>query len=93
MNPVLLGEAVRQVVLCLLLFEVIHWNEAQMLGFLSAFSAIVSLLVRGTTVSTAVVSQRVDERVAHREMVGTTGTGEGMTPDTSRTGESTPSLR
>lgn len=91
-NPVVISEALRQILLCLLLFEWIHWNEAQMLGFLSAVSAVLGLFVRSTTVATSVVNQRVDERVAHREMAGTTGTSEGMGVPPSRTGNGTPGM-
>lgn len=67
--------AVNQGVIMLMLFEVIHWTEPQMFGFLSFVNAVFVVVVGKTTIATAKVDQRVEEQVAHREMTGTTGTG------------------
>jgi hypothetical protein len=77
-NPVALTEALRQVILMLILFEAIHWTEAQTIGLLSAISAVIAIFVRSNTVAAPRVEQKVEERVAHREMTGQTGTGSGM---------------
>lgn len=69
-----------QTVIMLMLFDVIHWNEAQMFGFLSFVNAGLAVIVGKTTIATAKVDQRVEEQVAHREMAGTTGTGVGLNP-------------
>lgn len=91
-NPVSVTEAIRQVIYAMILFEVVHWSEAQTIGFLSAVSAVIAMFLRGSTVSTASVEKKVDERVAHREMAGTTGTGTGMAQPETRTGTGTPGL-
>lgn len=79
-NAVSLTEAIRQVILCLVLFQIIAWNEQQIAGFLMAISAVLALFARGATVSNARVEQKVAEKVAHREMAGTAGTGAGLSP-------------
>jgi uncharacterized membrane protein len=80
---------VNQFVIMLMLFEVIHWSEAQMFGFMSFINAGMAIVVGKTTMATGKVDRRVEEQVAHREMAGTTGTGVGMVPPPSRTQDGT----
>jgi len=82
LNTVTVTEAIRQVILSLVLFEVIRWDEHQIAGFLMAVSAVLALFARGTTVSHGRVEQKVDEKVALREIAGTTGTAANMSPPT-----------
>jgi hypothetical protein len=52
-EPALWAEAVRQTVLMLMLFGIVNWTEAQMLGFMSALSALLAVAVRQTVTPNA----------------------------------------
>ena len=80
------AEFIRLGVLMLMLFEYIHWTEPQMFGFLAFLSAGLALITGKTTVPSVVVDQKVDEKVAHREMTKTTGTGSGLIEPKALTG-------
>lgn len=56
---------VNQTIIMLMLFDVIHWTEAQMFGFLAFVNAGMALVVGKTTVPGTIVDKRVEERVAH----------------------------
>lgn len=58
---------VNQAVIMLMLFEAIHWTDAQMFGFLSFMNALFAVIVGKTTVPGGTVDKKVDEKVAHRE--------------------------
>jgi hypothetical protein len=77
-NPVTGTEGVRQIVLLLLALGVVQLSMEQQLLIISSVSGVLSLFTRNSTVSTKRVDQKVDELVAHREVMGTTGTGSGM---------------
>lgn len=79
-NPVLLAGIVQAIVPVLVVFEVVQWTEAQTAVLYTAVTAILTTFVRGNTVAVNKVEQRIEEKVAHREMAGTTGTGVGLTP-------------
>jgi len=78
LNPVTLTEVIRQCLYVALAFQFLNWTDSQLAIVLSAFSACLSLFTRSSTVSNQRIEQKVDEKVAHREMAGTTGTGDGM---------------
>ena len=78
-NPVLLAGIAQAVVPVLVIFELVHWTEAQTAILYTAISSISGMFVRGNTVAVTKVEQRIDEKVAHREMMETTGTSEGLT--------------
>jgi hypothetical protein len=48
-NPAVFTEAVRQVVLALVLFQIINWTETQIAGALMALSAVLALFTIQTT--------------------------------------------
>ena len=77
-NPVTGTEGVRQIVLLLLALGVVQLSMEQQLLIISSVSGVLSLFTRNSTVSTKRVDRKVDELVAHREMVGTSGTNSGM---------------
>lgn len=54
-EPTLITEAVRQVVLALVLFNVINWNEQQIAGALMALSAVLALFARELSIPTETV--------------------------------------
>ena len=81
-NPVTGSEGVRQIVLLLLAFGIVHMDTTTQLLVISSVSGVLSLFTRQSTVSNKRVDQKVDELVAHREMAGTTGTGAGMATPT-----------
>ena len=90
-NPVLLASLAQVIVPVLVVFEVIHWTEAQTAVLYTAITAISGMFVRGNTVAKGKVEQRVEEQMLHREIVGTKGTGSGMTPTTTP-GPATPGM-
>jgi hypothetical protein len=90
-NPVVLAGIAQVIVPLLVVFDIIHWTEAQTAMVYTAITAITTLMVRGNTVAVNKVEQRVEEKVAHREMAGTTGTGAGMTP-TATPGPASPGI-
>lgn len=63
-HPATISEAIRQVILCLVLFGVVQWTDQQIAGFLMMISAILALFTRSNTISTGKLDQRVEERVA-----------------------------
>lgn len=79
-NPVLLASIAQLIVPVLVGFGVVQWTPEQTALVYGAITGISGMFVRGNTVSVNKVEQRVEEKVAHREMAGTTGTGSGMTP-------------
>jgi hypothetical protein len=79
-NPLLIVAVAQAIIPVLLVFEYIHWTTDQVSIVYTALGGIAAVFVSKTTVSASKVEQRVEEKVAHREMAGTTGTGEGLTP-------------
>jgi hypothetical protein len=79
-NPVTGSEGVRQILLLLMMFGLVNLTPERQLMAISSVSAVLSLFTRNSTVSTKRVEQKVGELVAHREMAGTTGTGDGLAP-------------
>lgn len=79
-NPVTGSEGVRQILLLLMMLGLINLTPEQQIMAISSVSAILSLFTRSSTVSSKRVDQKVGELVAHREMAGTTGTGNGLAP-------------
>lgn len=86
-NPALLSEAVRQIVLALVLFGIINWTETQIAGALMALSAVLALFTISQTVSTGVVEAagtsktQLHEAARQNEAAGTPGgTGDPNTP-------------
>jgi hypothetical protein len=59
-NPTLLLEAVRQIVLALVLFGLVHWTDQQTAGLLMALSAILALFNRATVTPNSRVVTRED---------------------------------
>ena len=82
-NSVLLAEAFRQLMYLALAFAWVQWTEAQQTTVLSAFSAILAIIVAKTTVASARVDSiahgRVQDILASPEgvMAGTEGKGTG----------------
>lgn len=78
-NPALLSETVRQILLALVLFGVIHWTDAQMAGVLMAISAVLALFTISQTVSTGVVEAagtskaQLHEAARQNDAAGTPG--------------------
>jgi len=74
-----LTEAIRQIILVLVLFQIIAWTDQQIAGTLMAVSAILGLFVRSNTITVNQLDQRVQERVVQREagLQGPSGTGTG----------------
>jgi len=79
-NPVMLAGIVQAIVPVLVVFQLVNWTEAQTAVLYTAITAVLTAFVRGNTVAAPRVEQKVQERMAQREMAGTTGTGTGMTP-------------
>lgn len=77
-NPVGWSEAIRLTVLLATGFGMWHMTTEQQALLMAALSGWLSVITRGHVVANSRVDQKVDERVAHREMTGTTGTGSGM---------------
>ncbi len=77
-NPVTGAEGVRQIVLLLMAFGLLHMDTTTQLLVISSVSGILSLFTRQSTVSNQRVDQKVEELVAHREMAGQTGTAIGL---------------
>lgn len=90
-NPVLLASLAQAIVPLLVGFEFVQWTEAQTALVYSSITGISAVFLRSKTMSVAKVEQRVEEKVAHREMAGTTGTGAGLNP-TATPGPATPGL-
>lgn len=63
-HPATVSEAIRQIILCLVLFGVVQWTDQQIAGLLMAVSAVLALFTRSNTISTQKLDQRVEERVA-----------------------------
>lgn len=78
-NPVLIAEAIRLVMPILQMFGLINLTLEQQTVTFVGVSGLMALFVRNNTVSIPKIDLRVEERMAQREMAGTTGTGEGMT--------------
>jgi hypothetical protein len=74
-NTIGAGEIVRQFWLVLMLMGWVDLTEAQYIGVMQFFSAVLAFIAIKTTIATNKIDQRVDEKVAHREMTGTTRTG------------------
>ncbi len=78
-NASSLSEVVRQWLLVAFATGLIVVEDADTrLLIISATSATLGMWTRGATVAEGRVEQKVDEKVAHREMIGTTGSGTGM---------------
>ena len=85
LNAVSWTEAIRQI---LLIAVALHWvvmDDKTLLQVVSGVSAICAVFARGATVSNGRVDQKVDEKVAQREMAGTTGTGTALSNGNGRT--------
>lgn len=86
-----IAEAIRLGILMSIGFKWIDWTPEQQLLVLGFISAIMAIIVGKTTFPANKVDRRVEEQVAHRELAGTTGTGDGMTPPPAR-GLNTPGM-
>jgi hypothetical protein len=91
-NPVTITEALRAVLPVLVLFNIINWTPEQIAGALMAVSAVLAVFVRGTTISTAKLDQRVEERVAAVD-AGVRGAGGADGPNVPGTGSGYDKLR
>jgi hypothetical protein len=54
-QPVMMAEAVRQVILALILFKVIAWTDLQTAAFLMAISAVLAMFTQSVVVPVATV--------------------------------------
>jgi hypothetical protein len=88
---VLIAGIVQAIVPVLVVFKVIDWTPDQTAVVYGAVTFITGLALRGSTVAVNKIEQRVEEKVAHREMAGTTGTSEGLTAP-STPGPATPGV-
>jgi hypothetical protein len=76
-NPVIVATAIRATLLCAVAWG-LKATADQIAATMLAVEAVLGLFTRQATTSNARLEQKVDERVAHREMIGTTGTGDGL---------------
>lgn len=79
LHPQSVTEFIRQILYVGMAFEMLTfkgqpWSEAQIAIVLSAISGSLALFARSSTVSNARIEQKVDEKVAHREMSNKVGT-------------------
>lgn len=86
-NPALISEAVRQIVLALVLFGIIQWTETQIAGALMALSAVLAMFTISQTTANSTLEAagtsktQVHKAAADNLAAGTPGgTGEPNTP-------------
>ena len=73
-HPVIVSEAVRQILIVGMGFGLLQWDQTQLALVLSSFSAILALFARQSTTANPALEQKVQERVAYREAVTKSGT-------------------
>ncbi len=77
-NPVALTTAIRAIITAAVAFG-LDWSAQQVGATILAVEAVLAVFTRDAVTANVNVEQKVQERVAQREMAGTSGTGDGMT--------------
>jgi hypothetical protein len=62
-NSITLTEAIRQVILAAVLFNLVTWTDQQIAGFLMAISAMLALFTSKNNVSSSNVDKIVERRM------------------------------
>ena len=77
-NPVAITTAIRAIITAAVAFG-LDWSAQQVGATILAVEAILAVFTRDAVTPNVHIERKVQERVAQREMAGTTGTGDGMT--------------